>query len=228
MIYNFANERKLIPKYDDGDIGEFLRFSQNWAMFTVPPKASRHDIFVGTIGITKDIIRTGNNEKTSTVMNVTQEVDVWEWMKNGEFVPIDLNIRKKQIWNNMTHIYPSPRLERMFSEWSSHTNTKALTYFLKKLCIVGPFLDLTFIWQHLHITSPTVEGPRFSKSRNDKVFHMNCNKSVKVAFICKYSNVLLFKPIETLNAKILDWPIHQIQPPSLLKKPFTGVPYRPQ
>ena len=178
MIYNFANERKLIPKYDDGDIGEFLRFSQNWAMFTVPPKASRHDIFVGTIGITKDIIRTGNNE-TSTVMNVTQEVDVWEWMKNGEFVPIDLNIRKKQIWNNMTHIYPSPRLERMFSEWSSHTNTKALTYFLKKLCIVGPFLDLTFIWQHLHITSPTVEGPRFSKSRNDKVFHMNCNKSVR-------------------------------------------------
>ncbi len=184
MIYNFAGEHKLISKHDGGDIGEFFRFSQYWVMFATPPKSSVHDIFMGKIRRSNVDSVTSNgstgikNNQTETIDDLL-EIDVWQWMKNGKMVPIDLEKRRNEIWSNMTHIYPSPRLERLFSQWSGRKNTRALNYFLNKMCEVGSFESLTFIWQHLRVRNPSdllTKGPRFTKYREDSVFSVRCFK----------------------------------------------------
>lgn len=184
MIYNFAGEHKWISKHDGGDIGEFFRFSQYWVMFATPPKSSVHDIFTGTIRrshvdtVMSNGRRGSKNNEIETIDDLI-EVDVWQWMKNGKMVPIDLETRRNEIWSNMTHIYPSPRLERLFSQWSGHKNTRALNYFLNKVCQVGSFESLTFIWQHLRVRDHSdllTRGPRFTKYREDSVFSVSCSK----------------------------------------------------
>lgn len=164
MIYNFAGERTWIRKHDNGDVGEFLRFSQHWVMFSSAPKTSVHDIFTGTVRL-----------RNETSINEMVEVDVWEWMKDGQMIEIDVKARRNEIWNNMTHIYPNPRFERLFSQWSTGRNSRALNYFLKKICILGPFENLTFIWQHLKVLDPSIQQ-RYQKSEEDTIFHVNCQR----------------------------------------------------
>ena len=188
MMYNFAGERHWISKHDHGDVGEFLRFSQYWVMFSTPPKTSIHDIFVGTIDTSHNISTRSSNHTVVTGTNITKHsqkqnnqttIDVWRWMKNGQYIETNINERRNQIWNNMTHVYPSPRLERLFSQWALRRNTRALRYFLDHLCLVGPFDDLTFVWQHLETTKPMVVE-RYVKRGKDTVFNVNCQKGQHV------------------------------------------------
>ena len=154
MIYNFCGERTWIAKHDGGDIGEFLRFSQHWVMFGTPPTTSVHTILVGTIdGV---------------------EVDVWEWIKNGHVEPMTLEVRKSQIWTNMTHIYPSPRWERIFDQWGERRDTRRGQYFLSQLCDASPFQDLTLVWQHLVVMPPN-SSTRFRRS-SDTVIDVVCDR----------------------------------------------------
>jgi len=116
-----------------------------------------------------------NNDHNATgTVRESEEYDVWRWIKNREFVKIDLENRKNQTWTNMTHVYPSPRMERLFSQWSDKNNRRAMNYFLQNLCIVSPFDELTFTWQHLEVLPPSLPG-RYRKSRKDTVFNFKCS-----------------------------------------------------
>lgn len=159
MIYNFSGERKWIAKHDGGDIGEFLRFSQYWVMFGTAPVTSVHTILVGKFeGL---------------------EVDVWEWIRKGHVKSMDLEVRQSQIWSNMTHIYPSPRWERIFDQWGERQDMRRGRYFLSQLCDASPFQDLTLIWQHLVVMPPN-SITRFRRSAlPDTVIHVVCDSRTK-------------------------------------------------
>eukprot|EP00551_Chaetoceros_affinis_P008973 CAMPEP_0203672046 /NCGR_PEP_ID=MMETSP0090-20130426/7662_1 /ASSEMBLY_ACC=CAM_ASM_001088 /TAXON_ID=426623 /ORGANISM="Chaetoceros affinis, Strain CCMP159" /LENGTH=397 /DNA_ID=CAMNT_0050537269 /DNA_START=361 /DNA_END=1551 /DNA_ORIENTATION=+ len=75
MIYNFSGERKWIVKHDGGDVGEFLRFSQFWVMFSSPPKSSIHDIFTGTLY--KYSSGSNNDHNATGTVRESEEYDVW-------------------------------------------------------------------------------------------------------------------------------------------------------
>jgi len=164
MIYNFAGERGWIKKHDGGDVGEFLRFSQYWVMFSSLSKNSHDTILTGTI-----------SKKNDVGFDDIEEVDVWRWMTDGQLTSIDLESRKTEKWTNMTHIYPSPRLERMFHQFSSSKNRKVINYFLQKLCTVGPFDELTLICQSCQIQKPSV-FQRFlcHESKEQATFRVEC------------------------------------------------------
>merc|ERR1712038_148372 len=103
-----------------------------------------------------------------------EDFDVWKWMTDGQLQHIDLEQRTNQIWTNMTHVYPSPRLERLFTQWSARKNHFAINHFLRNFCSVSPFDELTFIWQHLKVMGPSSSPERFQKRKRDSVFHVKC------------------------------------------------------
>ena len=156
MLYNFCGERRWIAKHDGGDIGEFLRFSQYWVMFGTPPTTSVHTILTGTI-------------------DGDEDVDVWEWIKSGRTETMNLEARQSQIWSNMTHVYPSPRWERIFDQWGQRRDERRGRYFLMQLCDASPFQNMTLIWQHL-AGMPPDSDMRFRKSGLlDTVIHVDCH-----------------------------------------------------
>ena len=155
MIYNFCGERRWIAKHDGGDIGELLRFSQYWVMFGSPPTTSVHMILTGTVD--------------------GEQVDVWEWIRSHHMTAMNLEERLTQMWTNMTHVYPSPRWERIFDQWGQRRDTRRGQYFLVQLCKISPFQDLTLVWQHLE-TMPPNSSMRFQKSDlPDTVVHVECH-----------------------------------------------------
>ena len=156
MIYNFCGERNWIAKHDGGDIGEFLRFSQYWVMFGTVPATSVHTILVGGID--------------------GQEVDVWEWIQNGKVKTMNLEVRQSQIWSNMTHVYPSPRWERIFDQWGGRRDTRRGRYFLTQLCNASPFQELTLIWQHLVVMPPNSNTRFQGSSLPNTVVHVDCDQ----------------------------------------------------
>jgi hypothetical protein len=153
MIYNFLGEHGVVTKHDDGDIGEFLRFSQHWVMFSVPPKTSVHAILVGT---------TPNGTTT----------DIWKWIQSTHpLVPMNLTERQSQLWTNMTHVYPSPRWERAFDGWGQEQDQVRARYFLQTLCRQAQFSELTLIWQYLRLGSVA----RFERRGSDLRIIIQCH-----------------------------------------------------
>ena len=153
MIYNFLGEHGVVTKHDDGDIGEFLRFSQHWVMFSVPPKTSVHAILVGT---------TPNGTTT----------DIWKWIQSTHpLVPMNLTERQSQLWTNMTHVYPSPRWERAFDGWGQEQDQVRARYFLQTLCRQAQFSELALIWQYLRLGSVA----RFERRGSDLRIIIQCH-----------------------------------------------------
>jgi hypothetical protein len=156
MSLDFVGNRGWIRKIDHGDIGEFLRFSQYWVMYSGPPTVASQIMVTGTIG---DI----------------ENINVWEWVKSGATNEIvDMEAFQEEIWTNMTHVYPSPRVERSFSEWPSKeaSNSKSL-YFLNSLCKSSPFNNLRMIKQLLNIMPPGSET-QFTRSSPDTFVDVEC------------------------------------------------------
>lgn len=154
MIYNFCGERQWIPKHDSGDLGELLRFSQYWVMFGSPPTTSVHMILIGTVD--------------------GEQVDVWEWIRSRRMSTMNLAERRAQIWTNMTHVYPSPRWERIFDQWGQRRDTRLGRHFLVQLCKTSPFEEVSLVWQHLD-TMPPNSSMRFQKSDlPDTVVNVAC------------------------------------------------------
>ncbi len=177
MIYNFAGERKWITKHDGGDIGEFLRFSQYWVMFSSPPTKAEHVIFTGILRHHSTVGDSGDGGDVSRRReNDVKEVDVWRWISDGTFQTMDSEKRKHEIWYNMTEIYPSPRVERMFDQMVSRKRYEKIKYFMNKMCINSPFEELRFIIQHLTVMPPSEPG-RF-KMRKVTTLEESCKKDV--------------------------------------------------
>jgi hypothetical protein len=158
MIYNFCGEHRWIPKHDHGDIGEFLRFSQHWVMYGSPPKTSVHTIIIGKL-----------KEDDLTY-------DVWEWIRSGRIqVTRSLPVLQNDLnSSSMTYIYPSPRWERIFHQWGEKRDKRRAHYFLKSLCRVSPFQDLTLKWDHLIVMPPNSPSRfQYDEVRNT-VIHEVC------------------------------------------------------
>lgn len=158
MIYNWCSERRWIPKFDNGDIGEFLRFSQFWVMYGRPPRNAVNTIFVGQ------------------QLNGTSYYDVWHWIASPhELALVNYDQRTSSIWVNMTHVYPSPRWERIFDQWGGRNDISRATYFLQQFCKIPdqPFERLEIIWQHLRVMPPG-SSKRYEKFRQDVTVHALC------------------------------------------------------
>lgn len=159
MILDFAGNRGVISKFDSGDIGELLRFSQYWVMFSGPPKITSHALLTGNL----------NNDSN---------INVWGWMRNvNEVETVDIASLENHVWTNMTHVYPSPRVERAFSDWSQEMKTQQMEHFLSSMCHISPFDELTLIIQSLQIRPPNDGSQlRFSKRRSDAYLTKKCLK----------------------------------------------------
>ena len=162
MLLDFSGNRKWIPKLDNGDIGEFLRFSQYWVMYSGPPLQSSQIMLTGTLG-DKD------------------NVNVFEWIKTGgvhvEFVDLE-NLQSDNIWTNMTHVYPSPRVERALSDWSRNDYART-NRILGGLCTVTPFSNFKITFQTMDILPPESKQ-RYSRTFRDEVVDVKCNAKVEL------------------------------------------------
>jgi len=156
MVLDFAGNRNWIRKFDQGDIGEFLRFSQYWVMFSGPGATTSQVMITGTLGDNAN-------------------VNVWEWIKSGNDKEIvDMEAFQKEILTNMTHVYPSPRIERAFADWPSKKGSAARTeHFLGSLCECTPFNHLRMTSQILNIMPPGSEK-RYSRNFPDTVVEVKC------------------------------------------------------
>ncbi len=153
MLYDFAGNRGWITKVDNGDIGEFLRFSQFWVMFSGPPTKTGHVLATGTI-------------------DGQQNVNIWEWMKDDRKIEVvDLDSFESNPWTNMTHVYPSPRIERVFGDLIE--DKKRIDHIMHSLCHVTPFTTIRFTAQKLSIMPPG-SSERFSKKNPDSVYEIYC------------------------------------------------------
>lgn len=108
MIYNWTLYRGVIPKLDNGDIGQGLRLSQHWLMFgTVAQRGS-------TIQLTGKVRLPSAAGESEDSANVTR-LDLFHFIKTGQdrvqdppsFIPHD-----------MTYRYPSPRWEKAMHDWA--------------------------------------------------------------------------------------------------------------
>ncbi len=157
MLYDFAGNRNWISKVDNGDIGEFLRFSQFWVMFSGPPTKTGHVLATGTIAIE------GFEQ---------ENVNIWEWIKDNRKVQVvDLDSFEANPWTNMTHVYPSPRVERAFTDMIDDKNR--IDHFMHSLCHATPFTTVRLTAQKLRIMPPG-SSERFSKQSPDLVYQMDC------------------------------------------------------
>jgi len=155
MLYDFSGNRGWIKKVDNGDVGEFLRFSQFWVMFSGPPKSAGHILATGTL-------------------NEVENVNIWQWMKDGRIEVVDLESFENKIWTNMTHVYPSPRTERAMSDMSTK-DTRKLIHFAQSLCRATPFTHVQMNLQNMQILSPEIDiSKRYAKVRNDRSITADC------------------------------------------------------
>lgn len=155
MLYDFGGNRNWYTKIDAGDIGEFLRFSQYWVMYSGPPTTTSHALLTGSVGDTRGI-------------------DVWQWIKNSEIQRVDIEaFQEGEIWTNFTHVYPSPRFERAMLDLSKINDKQRTQRLLQGICEVTPFDELTFIVQNLDINPPGSDT-RFSRRRPDTSTTITC------------------------------------------------------
>ena len=162
MVYNWCGHRQWVAKHDGGDIGEFLRFSQFWVMYGVPPHFDTNTLLRG---------RTVDGNMFNG----------WEWIKYRALATVaqdenGLGESDTAVLHNMTHVYPSPRWERIFNQWGGQRDVNRARYFLEGLCQFDdqPFESLELVWQHLVVNTPG-KNERFAKSRPDTVIQVDCS-----------------------------------------------------
>jgi len=117
MFYNFAGERRWIPKHDKGDIGEALRLSQYWVMYAKVGRTAHNTILTGIYAAPVEeeedihqLKKDGNSRR----------IDLLEYIRTGrernaepvDFVPQDMSRR-----------FPSARWERALHSWASKSFT---------------------------------------------------------------------------------------------------------
>jgi hypothetical protein len=117
MIYNFCNERSIIPKYDSGDVGEFFRISQYWAMYGTVGTTSHTTRMIGSIHT--------SNHSLGRSKHMTKKMDILHWISAGRMSDptpllttdtwdIPPNVSSTMIAANpyVTTYYPNVRWER--------------------------------------------------------------------------------------------------------------------
>ena len=133
--------RGWIRQHDKGDIGEGVRLSQNWLMFSHVSETAE------------------NLYLTGTFTNGT-EMDLWAYLSSKKDTSPEqyvLGDRETYI-QDMSSRYPTARWERAFSDWSRLDSTKRnrrMQHFGKALCRFIPNLQqLEFRYQYLLLQPP--------------------------------------------------------------------------
>lgn len=155
MIYNFCGERGWLQKIDGGDIGEFLRTSQFWVMYSTPPKTAYDNYILGhtrrTIIDNDNIISSKKDGEPKQVekekgKQEEQWIDVMQAIRENSWVDFHQTTRNYDDNDNdsNTIILPlhydnlqkvvSPRWERALDQWSRQRDRKRIKTFLKGLC----------------------------------------------------------------------------------------------
>ena len=120
MAYNWCGERRWIAKHDNGDIGEFLRFNQNWLMYG--PDVSRTTMATLITGkVQGDEIQS----KNSTDSNLEpRRLDIFKAIRDNEWggsSEIDhstyMFMRYEETPGDMAARFPSWRWEVSLKDW---------------------------------------------------------------------------------------------------------------
>ena len=123
MIYNFCNERSIIPKYDSGDIGEFLRISQYWVMYGTVGSASHTTRITGSVNIDTSSFHPSIEFKNAT--SIAKKLDVLHFISTGRMsdpmslftadthdIPHNVSTAMIAAEPHLTTYYPNVRWER--------------------------------------------------------------------------------------------------------------------
>ena len=127
MIYNFCNERSILSKYDSGDIGEFLRISQYWVMYSTVGTTSHTTQITGTIHTDLSSSHPDSGNRT----RITKKLDLLLFMSTGIMsdpgphlatdtieIPIDVSSSMIAAISHVSTHYPNVRWERALHTWS--------------------------------------------------------------------------------------------------------------
>jgi hypothetical protein len=179
MIYNFVAERHIIPKYDQGDIGEFFRISQYWVMYSTVGTIAHTTRIAGTISSRP--VHSETSAGNYSVIEYEKSLDLLRFVATGgrEIVspmPIlaDANLSLASLRSSV--VYPTVRWERALHTWSKdsyesqfHSSKKKqferrLRFFGLALCrLVNKEL---IILRDMHFpTDQTLQSSWFSRKR---------------------------------------------------------------
>jgi len=117
MVYNWCGERNWIAKHDGGDIGEFLRYNQNWLMYG--PDVSTSSLVTLITGKIQDSQDSNNATDTSKErrIDILKAIRTRDWGSNSEIDhPTYLNMRQETP-GDMAARYPSWRWEVSIKDW---------------------------------------------------------------------------------------------------------------
>ena len=103
-LYNFAGERQWIRKHDNGDIGEALRLSQYWVMYSSVAETAHTTQLTG-------ILQQSDDDDTKD-----RRMDLLEYIRTGQVQPA---LSAETVPLDMSRRYPSARWERAVHTWAS-------------------------------------------------------------------------------------------------------------
>ena len=113
MLYNFSGEREWIRKHDNGDIGEFIQFSQRWVMYGPdPPVYCIATVMTGKVYV---------NDMTH--VNSPMHIDVLATVRTGKAVFVDIKTLSALLQRPpvaMSAQYPNWRWENAILKWIRH------------------------------------------------------------------------------------------------------------
>lgn len=174
MVYNWLGNRGWIAKHDGGDIGEGLRLSQYWVMFSTVGKRAHNTMLTG-------YNRDGVN-------NVTLAWDLFRYISTGDFVPQEPT---DSVAQDMTSRYPSPRWERALSQMAASKERHRAAHVAGALCLLinedrlaeklAPLSVVEFRWKDFDILPPGSSSmmmidQRYDGKGLDTVVSVPCHK----------------------------------------------------
>lgn len=120
MVYNFCGERRWIAKHDNGDIGEFLRFNQNWLMYG--PDVSRTTMATLITGKVQQSEIQSNNSTDSNLeprrLDILKAVRDNDWGGKSEINHSTyMFMRYEETPGDMASRFPSWRWEVSLKDW---------------------------------------------------------------------------------------------------------------
>lgn len=111
MVYNWAGERGWASKIDNGDLGEALRISQYWVMFS--PDVGRRGFASFLTGTTADGRR----------VDLFRALRDDDWRAERDGAPSSRRDAPLATFEDPSSAYPSPRVERAIASWHKERRT---------------------------------------------------------------------------------------------------------
>lgn len=178
MLYNWVGERGWVSKMDNGDLGEALRISQHWTMFS--PDVGRDCTTVVWTGTTTT---TANNNDDRVDLLYALKHNVWD--DAARMSEETYRHRRTENAPNMSSRYPSMRFERAITSWLKEPHLEARIRRLSRfVCwygsnkMAGDNIQLETIElavRGMRTTRPDEEGRFVHTPHADRVYQVQCD-----------------------------------------------------